>query len=70
MAEKAQKLTLFAWEGTNKSGNRVRGETRSSSLSLAKAELRRQGINPTRVKKKAQSLLGGKRKKKIKEHND
>ncbi|MBK8161900.1 MAG: type II secretion system F family protein [Gammaproteobacteria bacterium] len=65
MAEKAQKLSLFAWEGTNKSGNRVRGETRSSSLSLAKAELRRQGINPTRVKKKAQSLFGGKRKKKI-----
>jgi type IV pilus assembly protein PilC len=65
MAEKAQKLTLFAWEGTNKSGNKVRGETRSVSLALAKAELRRQGINPTRVKKKAQSLFGGKRKKKI-----
>lgn len=65
MAEKAQKLTLFSWEGTNKSGNKVRGETRSGSLALAKAELRRQGINPTRVKKKAQSLLGGRRKKKI-----
>ncbi len=65
MTAKAQKLMLFAWEGTNKSGNRVRGETRSANMSLAKAELRRQGINPTRVKKKAESLFGGRRKKKI-----
>jgi len=65
MAEKTQKLTLFAWEGTNKTGAKVRGETRSGSLALAKAELRRQGINPTHVKKKTQSLFGGKRKKKI-----
>jgi type IV pilus assembly protein PilC len=65
MATKAQKLTLFAWEGTNKNGARIRGETRSSSLALAKADLRRQGINPTKVSKKAQSLFGGKRKKKI-----
>lgn len=61
--EKAQKMTLFAWEGINRSGTRVKGETRSASMALAKAELRRQGINPLRVKKKAQSILGRTKKK-------
>ncbi|MDR2877058.1 MAG: type II secretion system F family protein, partial [Chromatiales bacterium] len=64
--EKAQKKLLFSWEGTNRTGAKVRGETRSISLALAKAELRRQGINPTKVAKKSESLFGkGKGKKKI-----
>jgi type IV pilus assembly protein PilC len=63
--EKVQQKPLFVWEGTDRRGVKVKGETRSSSLALAKAELRRQGINPTRIRKKAQSLFGGKTKKKI-----
>ncbi len=64
--EKVQLKPLFVWEGTDKRGAKVRGETRSSTLALARAEIRRQGINPTKVRKKAKSLFGGKRKKKIK----
>lgn len=63
--EKVQQKPLFVWEGVDKRGLKVRGETRSSNLALAKAELRRQGINPTKIKKKAQSLFGAKRKKKV-----
>ncbi len=66
MAEKALKKTLFTWEGTDKRGAKIRGETKSGSLALAKAELRRQGINPIKVKKKATPLFGGMKKKPVK----
>jgi type IV pilus assembly protein PilC len=62
-APKADKAYVFAWEGTDRKGNRVKGETRSSSVTLVRAELRRQGVNPTKVNKKAGSLFGGGKKK-------
>ncbi|MFQ5488576.1 MAG: type II secretion system F family protein, partial [Gammaproteobacteria bacterium] len=63
MASKAEKHAIFIWEGTDRRGNKMRGETQSASISLAKAELRRKGINPSKVKKKATPLLGKKKKK-------
>lgn len=66
MAEKALKKTLFTWEGTDKRGAKIRGETKSGSIALAKAELRRQGINPIKVKKKTTPLFGGMKKKPVK----
>lgn len=57
MAEKALKLNLFAWEGTDRRGNRVKGESRGTNPTLVKAELRKQGIVPLKVKKK--SALAG-----------
>jgi len=66
MAEKAASLDTFIWEGTDKRGNRAKGEVRGNSPTLVKAELRRQGINPLKVKKKPKPLFGGgARKKKI-----
>ena len=53
----------FLWEGLDRKGSRVRGESQASSEILLKADLRRQGINPTRVKKKPKSLFGGAGKK-------
>jgi type IV pilus assembly protein PilC len=44
--------TVFAWVGTDKSGRKTKGEITSSNANVAKAELRKQGINPTSVKKK------------------
>ena len=44
--------TVFAWQGTDKSGRKTKGEITSSNANVAKAELRKQGINPTSVKKK------------------
>lgn len=60
----ARRMDVFQWEGTDTKGNRVKGESRGASPALVKAELRRQGVNPLKVKKKAVSLFG-KRKKKI-----
>ena len=44
--------TVFAWEGTDKSGKKTKGEITSTNANVAKAELRKQGINPTKVTKK------------------
>jgi type IV pilus assembly protein PilC len=66
MADKAAaKQATFLWEGTDKRGTRIKGETQGPSIALVKADLRRQGINPLRVRKKAASLFGEARKKKI-----
>jgi len=64
MAEKALKQDLFSWEGTDKRGSRVKGESRGPSPNLIKADLRRQGINPLKVRKKSQ-LFSNAHKKKI-----
>ena len=44
--------TVFAYEGTDKSGKKTKGEITSTNANIAKAELRKQGINPTKVTKK------------------
>lgn len=46
----------FAWEGTDKSGRKSHGEITSKNINVAKAELRKQGINPKKVKKKSVGL--------------
>lgn len=58
MAE-AAKADMFVWEGTDKSGKRVKGEQSGQSDAMVKAVLRRQGIKPLKVKKKPKPLLGG-----------
>ncbi len=66
MAEKTKKKQdTFVWEGTDKRGNRAKGELRGSTPVLIKAELRRQGIKPIKVKKKTKPLFGSGGKKKI-----
>lgn len=64
MAE-AQKAEIYVWEGTDKSGKRVKGETSGRSEALVKALLRRQGVAPLKVKKKPKPLFGGGGKTKI-----
>ncbi len=59
MAEAAVKSAMFVWEGTDRQGRRVKGEMSGSSEALIKANLRRQGINPLKVKKKPKPLFGG-----------
>jgi type IV pilus assembly protein PilC len=44
-------------------GARVRGETRAPNLTMVRAELRRQGVSPTKVKRKAKPLFGSGRKR-------
>lgn len=60
MAEAAAaKSSMFVWEGVDKNGKRVKGEMSGQNDALIKAQLRRQGVNPLKVKKKPKPLLGG-----------
>ena len=52
----------FNYEGTNRGGARVKGAIFARSDTLAKNELRKQGINPIKVKKKPKNLFGGAKK--------
>ncbi|SHG71790.1 type IV pilus assembly protein PilC [Hydrocarboniphaga daqingensis] len=52
---------VFLWEGRDRKGARVKGESRGASESLIKTQLRKQGINPIRIRKKLQ-LFGSKKK--------
>ena len=63
MATSASKGNIFTWQGTDKQGRNSKGEIESVSLSMAKAQLRRQGIKPKTVRKKAKPLFGGGGKK-------
>ncbi|MDT0496860.1 type II secretion system F family protein [Algiphilus sp. W345] len=63
MATAAVKEHEFAWEGTDRKGERVKGKTQAANENLVKLQLRKQGINPIRVRK--QLALFGKRKKAI-----
>lgn len=62
MAEKAQKLESFIWEGKDRKGNKSKGELLGSNLALVKAQLRKQGIVPDKVKKKPKPLFGSSKK--------
>jgi type IV pilus assembly protein PilC len=65
MAEKALKQPdLFLWTGTDKRGVKVKGQTRGSNPSLIKADLRKQGIKPLKVRKQS-TLFKKSEKKKI-----
>ena len=64
MVEKALKQNLFSWEGTDRRGSRIKGESRATNPALLKADLRRQGITPIKVRKKS-ALTSSARKKKI-----
>src|SRR5690606_41873433 len=61
------KNSSFTWEGTNRRGQTIKGEMSGQNAAIVKAQLRKQGVNPLRVRKAAQPSLGlsGPRKKKI-----
>lgn len=70
MAGKLEKAKLvkqltFLWEGTDRRGSRHKGEIVGPSIALVKADLRRQGISPIKVKKKPVSLFSGGSKKRV-----
>jgi type IV pilus assembly protein PilC len=62
MAQKAEKLQAFVWEGKDRKGNKSKGEVSGTNLALVKAQLRKQGIIPDKVKKKPKPLFGGSKK--------
>ncbi|KPW40752.1 MULTISPECIES: type II secretion system F family protein [Pseudomonas syringae group] len=58
MASKAVKVVVYTWEGVDKKGTKTSGELSGHNLALVKAQLRKQGINPTKVRKKSVSIFG------------
>ncbi len=58
---KTEKSFVFAWEGMNRKGTRIKGEARASSVAMVRADLRRQGVSPLKVRKKTQPLSLGKK---------
>ncbi len=58
-------LDTFQWIGVSTRGKRLEGELSGSSIALVKAQLRKQGITPSKVKRKAKPLFGIASKQKI-----
>jgi len=51
-------LDTFQWVGVSARGKKLEGELTGQSIALVKAKLRKQGITPSKVKRKAKPLLG------------
>jgi len=52
---KTVKEFVFEWEGKDRNGKQVRGETRAAGENQVTASLRRQGVMPTKIKKRRMS---------------
>ena len=50
--------TIYLWQGFDKNGKKTQGEMPGASQALVKAQLRKQGVNPTKVKRKPKDLFG------------
>ncbi|RJG50049.1 type II secretion system F family protein [Motilimonas pumila] len=56
-AKKPVKILTFKWTGVNRKGKKVSGETQGETANQVKAEMRRQGVNITKINKKTESAL-------------
>lgn len=63
MATANSNAITFLWEGLDRKGSKLKGESQAASEILLKADLRRQGINPLKVKKKSKPLFSSSSKK-------
>jgi type IV pilus assembly protein PilC len=61
VAVKATKREIpFAWEGRDKRGARIKGKSLAPDEQTLRAELRRQGVAPSKIRKQRQGRKGGK----------
>lgn len=58
-------LDTFLWVGVSARGKKMEGELSGSSIALVKAQLRKQGITPSKVKRKPKPLFGIKSVQKV-----
>ncbi len=63
--KKSEMLPNFVYEGTNRRGQKIKGEMPSKNLALAKAQLRKQGINVISIRKKSKNWLEFASKRKV-----
>ncbi|HEY7864722.1 MAG TPA: type II secretion system F family protein [Psychromonas sp.] len=50
-------IDTFKWKGINRKGGKVSGEMQAEGLAEVKTELRKQGVNVSRIQKKAKPLF-------------
>jgi len=55
---KGSKEAVYEWEGKDRNGKQVRGETRASGENQVLSSLRRQGVIPSKIKKRRMSAGG------------
>jgi type IV pilus assembly protein PilC len=58
-ATATKKEIQFIWEGKDKRGHKVRGKALAANEQALRADLRKQGVAPTRVKTQGRGLGGG-----------
>lgn len=56
-ATPAAQQSMYVWEGVNRNGVKMRGETQAINPNWLRAELRRKGINPGRIYRKPTPLF-------------
>lgn len=56
--QEKQSLDTFEWVGVSARGKKLEGELSGQSIALVKAQLRKQGITPSKVKRKAKPMFG------------
>ncbi len=59
MAETALISTPFLWEGTDKNGKKIKGKSLANDEAAVRADLRRQGVVPTRIRKQRKRPFSG-----------
>ncbi len=59
MADSATMSTPFLWEGTDRNGKKVKGKSLASNEANVRADLRRQGVVPTRIRKQRKGMFAG-----------
>ena len=57
----ARKEFPWVWEGTDRKGNRLKGRSLAVNENEVRAELRRQGVIPLKIRKERKLLSGGKK---------
>ena len=63
MADSAAiKSIAFNWEGTDRKGKKIKGKTVAANEAAVRAELRRQGVVPSKIRKQGRSLFSGRSK--------
>lgn len=62
MAAKTPKTSMYKWEGKNRQGAPMSGQMAGQDAALVKAQLRKQGINPIKVRKKGIEIFSAGKK--------
>lgn len=56
--KKVKESEIFLWQGVNRKGKKISGELSADNIIELKAQLRKQGVTPGKIKKKPKPLFG------------